>query len=206
MSVVEPLLRRYPIISDQIEADELRVILMECEAALNRASGDIVEFGCYVGTASLFLARMLRELAPERRLYVYDSFDGLPEKTDKDSSPAGMQFMAGELCASKSELVRNFKRAGLPLPIIHKGWFGDVTPDKMPSSIAFAFLDGDYYASVMDSLELVWPCLENGAVVVVDDYTNMALPGARRAVDEWCLTHPARLNSIASLAVLSPEK
>ena len=73
----------------------------------------------------------------------------------------------------------------------------------MPEQIAFAFLDGDYYASIRDSLALVWPRLTPGAVIIVDDYANEKLPGAARAVDEWLATHPAQLRVQASLAILS---
>lgn len=198
------LLARYPIISDQVEPRELAVILTECEAALGRTAGDVVEFGCYTGTTSLFLARLLREIAPERQLHVYDSFAGLPEKTSHDASPAGEQFRSGELRASKSEFIKHFRQAGLPLPVIHKAWFDELRADDVPKEIAFAFLDGDYYESVMASLALVWPRLSPGACVVVDDYANEALPGARRAVDGWLQNHKARLQQTASLAVIRP--
>ena len=34
----------------------------------------------------------------DKRLYVYDSFEGLPEKTKEDTSPLGESFKPGELC------------------------------------------------------------------------------------------------------------
>ena len=203
--VVERMMMRYPIISDQVDRAELRTILDECVRALTNAEGDVVELGCYIGTTSLFLARVLSELGPKRRLHVYDSFAGLPEKTPQDASPAGEQFKAGELFAQKSEFIRHFKQAGLQLPVIHKGWFSELTEADMPAQISFAFLDGDYYSSVKDSLAVVWPMLSKGGIVVVDDYTNEALPGARRAVDEWLVRHPADLQSVASLAVIRPR-
>lgn len=204
-ALIEKMLARYSIISDQVEKEELRVVLSECVRALEAAEGDVVELGCYVGTTSLFLARLICELTPKRQLHVYDSFAGLPEKTDQDLSPAGEQFKAGELLAQKSVFTRNFKQAGLSLPVIHKGWFSGLTEADMPAQICFAFLDGDYYSSVKDSLQLVWPKLSRGAVVVVDDYANEALPGARRAVDEWLEQHPATLQSVASVAVIRPK-
>lgn len=200
---VQQLLATYPIISDQVDKKELEVVLRDCEAALKEIDGDIVEFGCYEGTASLFLARLLREIAPQRRLHVYDSFAGLPEKTARDGSPAGGQFQPGELKASKGALVRHFKQAGLPLPIIHKGWFSDFSEQDVPESIAFAFLDGDYYQSITDSLRLVWPRLAPGARIVVDDYQSEALPGAKRAVDDWLAGRRADVRVEASLAIIT---
>ena len=68
----------------------------------------------------------------------------------------------------------------------------------------FAFLDGDYYQSIMDSLRLVTPKLTPDAVLVVDDYVNEALPGAARAADAWLQAHPGcRCRVEASLAVMT---
>lgn len=101
--------------------------------------------------------------------------------------------------------MTNFKKAGVPLPHIHKGWFRDLHSSDVPALISFVFLDGDYYESILTPLRLVEDKLADGAVIVVDDYTNEALPGAARAVDEWLRTHPARLRVEQSLAVIYPQ-
>jgi len=188
------------LLSDQVSEREIQVILREL-AATAAIGGDVVEFGCYVGTTSVHLAKALQ--SSRKRLYLYDSFAGLPEKRTEDMSPAGEQFKAGELLASKKELIRNLKQAGVPMPHIKKAWFSDLTNDDVPHEISFAFLDGDYYDSVRDPLRLIWPYLSAGAVVVVDDYANDALPGAAKAVDEWRRTHELRAFQVeASLAIM----
>jgi O-methyltransferase len=199
------LLKIYPIISDQVTREELGLILGLFENVLKKnIKGDVIEMGCYVGTTTLFLRRLLMSHKSDKILHVYDSFEGLPAKTTKDKSPAGEQFKAGELRAQRSAFVKHFKQAGLPLPVMHKAWFSDLTPRDMPERIAFAFLDGDFYGSIQDSLKLVWPRLVEGAIVIVDDYQSEALPGAKRAVDEWLKTYPARLRVVSSLAILRP--
>jgi len=204
-SASSKLLRRYPVISEQIEKRELSVILRECEVMLSAAPANtsIVEFGCYEGTASLFLQRLLLALQKDSSFHVYDSFAGLPPKSEQDQSPVGEQFVEGELYASKQAFVRNFQHAGLPLPAIHKGWFNELTPRDIPANICFAFLDGDYYHSITDSLRLIWPNLASHATIVVDDYQNEALPGARRAIEDWLSTRRAVLRVEASLAILT---
>ena len=190
------------LLSDQIDEHELTIILRELEKVLvSNTPGNVVEFGCYVGTTSIPLGKRLA--STDKKLYVYDSFEGLPEKTREDESPAGMQFVAGELFASKKQLIKNFSRANVPLPIITKGWFSDLTPNQIPDQIAFAYLDGDYYHSILDPLRLIWGRLAPGAIILVDDYANEALPGAARAVDEWLRTHSARLRVEHSLAIMT---
>lgn len=176
-------------------------MLRELEHVLTAGiPGDAVEFGCYVGTTSVYLAERLRDT--DRGLWLYDSFEGLPPKTSEDYSPAGEQFVTGELLATKKQLINNLKQARVPMPRITKGWFSDLTGADIPERVAFAFLDGDYYHSVKDPLKLIWPRLSPGAVIVVDDYANEALPGAAKAVDEWLAGHSAVLRVEHSLAII----
>ncbi len=120
-----------------------------------------------------------------KRLWIYDSFEGLPEKSRFDESVLGENFKGGELFVTKREVKERFLRAGLPVPVIKKGWFSELEASDLPEKIAFAFLDGDFYESIRDSLKLVGPKMSDEGVLVVHDYTNPALPGVRRAVDEW---------------------
>lgn len=199
------LIKRYPIISDQVDRSELTVVLRELQKVLDsHVDGDIVELGCYEGTTSLFLQRMLRGQSKE--LHIYDSFEGLPPKDQRDSSPAGEHFKAGELSVAKSQLIKNFKQAGLPLPVIHKGWFEQLSDDSLPGKVAFAFLDGDFYTSTIYSLKLIWPHLTDGAIVVIDDYQTEALPGVAEAVKEWSQSHDFGLRIESSLAIIYPDK
>ena len=201
--ITDRLLAKYPIISNQVDAKELGVLLRELEKVLQSVVvGNIVEFGCYVGTTSLFIRRLLDAYKFTGEFHVYDSFAGLPEKTQLDASAAGEQFKAGELLAPRKTFIQNFKKAGLKLPTIHKGWFADFTPEDVPESIIFAFFDGDFYESIADSFRLCDGKFQKKATIIVDDYANEALPGAARAVDEWLRCHPAQVTVESSLAII----
>jgi len=199
MTVIDELLRKYPIISDQVDADDVRTVLVELEKTLGqKVPGDIVEFGCYIGTTSLFIRRLLDLRQENRTFHVYDSFEGLPEKSREDESPAGTNFQAGKLAVSKKQLTREFQKAGLKLPIIHKGWFDQLSSGDVPEQIAFAFLDGDFYESIKSSLKLVLPRMQPGSTIVIDDYAREALPGVARAVQELHLS----TNDVHGLGVI----
>lgn len=189
------------LLSDQVDEREVSVVLRELERVLaSGVPGDVTEFGCYVGTTSVHIAKRLKDTG--WTLWLYDSFEGLPPKTAEDRSPAGEQFVTGELLATKKQLIKNLTQAHVPMPKITKGWFSELTEQQVPEQIAFAFLDGDYYHSIKDPLKLIWPRLSPGAIVVVDDYANEALPGAAKAVDEWLIGHPATLKVEHSLAII----
>ena len=202
--ITDQLLAKHPIISDQVDFKELRVLLRELEKVLRSGmAGNVVEFGCYVGTTSLFIRRLLDAYDLAGEFHVYDSFAGLPEKTPQDNSAAGEQFQAGELLAPRKTFVQNFKKAGLQLPVIHKGWFADFTAADVPENIMFAFFDGDFYGSIADSFRVCSGKFQEKATIVVDDYANEALPGAARAVDEWLSGNQQySLATEASLAII----
>ncbi len=210
----------------QVSDKETAVILDELRSVLgNDAAGDVVEFGCYRGDTSLLIEKVLeREFDNNRRLWIYDSFEGLPARTHEDASVAGDGFSEGELFVTKREVVERFKRSGLLVPKVRKGFFEDLEPGKigengevvkssndLPDKIIFAFLDGDLYQSIKTSLELVVPRLardEYGAqcgTIIVHDYNNPQLPGVARAVDEWLATQKTapRLQRRESLAIIS---
>ena len=203
--ITDQLLAKYPIISEQVDVKELSVLLRELEKVLQSGmTGNIVEFGCYVGTTSLFIRRLLDAYKFTSEFHVYDSFAGLPEKTQLDASAAGEQFKAGELLAPRKTFIQNFKKAGLKIPTIHKGWFADFTPDDVPESIIFAFFDGDFYESIADSFRVCGGKFQETVTIIVDDYANEALPGAARAVDEWLTNHQQfTIRTEASLAIIS---
>lgn len=180
--------RGWPIISDQVSREDLGVVWRELDKVLQaNVPGDIVEFGCYVGTTSLFIRRLLDERRPSgsRTFHAYDSFEGLPPKSAEDSSPAGAQFQAGKLAVSKKTFMQVFRAANLQPPVVHKKWFDQLTGKDVPERIAFAFLDGDFYRSIMASLQLVWPRMSAGGIILIDDYKREALPGAERAIRDF---------------------
>lgn len=152
------------------------------------------------------LQRALRFTAGEnsdKKLWIYDSFAGLPAKTPEDNSVAGDQFKQGELLVTKREVIEKFKKSGLKIPKIKKAFFCDLNPaTDLPDKIAFAFLDGDLYQSIKDSLALVAPKLSKDAVVIVHDYNNPELPGVTKVVDEFRRTRPIKITVRESLAIL----
>ncbi len=168
----------------QIPKGELTVVLNELEKALE-LSGDVVEFGCYAGDTSVELAKVMQG-SLDKWLWLYDSFEGLPNKTAEDNSSLGWRFTAGALKISPVSVESKFKKFKLPDPVIKKAWFNELDPESdLPNSICYALLDGDFYESIKTSLRLVALKLVEGGIMVVHDYRNPALPGSAKAVMEF---------------------
>ena len=186
----------------QIPHSETDLILQEL-AKVSQLDGDVVEFGCYAGDTSVLLAQAL-QASPQKWLWLYDSFAGLPEKTANDHSANGWRFKAGALKADASTVQHKFRKYRLPEPVIKQAWFQDLHPDEdLPSKICFALLDGDFYESIKISLKKKKKKLVPGGIMVVHDYRNPALPGPAKAVNEFLAQNPNyKLRLSASLAII----
>lgn len=144
--------------------------------------GDIVEFGCYVGESSKYLRKTLNETQSSKDLYVYDSFEGLPPLSQWEE---GTGWRPGTLNTTEEVLIKNFENNNLKPPIITKGWFKDIADYRIPNKISFAFLDGDFYDSIYDSLEKVYNKVSDGGYILFHDYDRIDLPGVRAAVEDF---------------------
>lgn len=132
---------------------------------------EVVELGCCYGNTAAIIQKILDDFKSNKRLHVYDSFEGLPAITEGDGD-IDEEFSEGDLKASDNDLIKTFKKFNLKIPQIHKGWFKDTLPQELPEKICFAHLDGDLYSSIKESLEGIYHRLTKGAIVVIDDYCD----------------------------------
>lgn len=143
------------------------------------APGAVVEFGSHEGRTAAFMTALT-----DKPVFVYDSFEGLPEPSVHDK-PSDV-FHAGAMALDVAKLTERFKRSGLRQPTVVAKFFRDLEPGDLPNQIAFAHLDGDFYESIADSLNLVWPRLADGGYMIVDDWGWEQLPGVYNAVRDFC--------------------
>jgi O-methyltransferase len=200
--IIENLLTKNKIISNMVTKAHIENILLNLETILtNKIEGDIVELGCNVGTTSLFIRKLLDYYKSDKKYHVYDSFEGLPEKTIIDESEHDKQYKTGSCKTSIEIFKENFNKEDLQIPIIHVGWFKEIPDEKYPEKIAFAFFDGDFYTSILDSFEKVYHKLEKGAVVLIHDYDWDALPGVKKACDEFLQDKPETIININNISL-----
>jgi len=159
------------------------IVLTQLAATIDDGvEGDVVEMGCWQGTTSVLIRSFLDAAGSDKVFHVYDSFAGLPAGGPNDQGVRVLESPFFE--ASVDVLVQRFRSAGLRPPVIHVGWFGEIPQSEMPERISFAFLDGDMYESMRDSLSRVLPVLAPGGRVVVDDWGWRVTPGVEQACRE----------------------
>ena len=149
--------------------------------------GDLIEAGVWRGGASIFMRAILATYGiTDRRVFVADSFRGLPEpdesKYPQDKGDRHYKFRF--VSCSKEEVEANFEKYGLldEQVVFLQGWFKDTLPNVPISELAIISVDADMYGSTMDALSHLYPKLSKGGFCIVDDY---ALPNCKHAVDDF---------------------
>ena len=156
-------------------------------AITDGVEGDFIETGVWRGGACILARAILAAHGIEdRRIFVADSFEGLP-RPDAEKFPADkgdachtMKFLA----ISQEQVAANFSRYGLldDQVVFLKGWFKDTLPTAPLTKLAVIRLDGDMYSSTIDALENLYPKLSSGGFCIIDDY---ALEGCKKAVTDY---------------------
>ncbi|MFH0862811.1 MAG: TylF/MycF/NovP-related O-methyltransferase [Candidatus Altiarchaeota archaeon] len=159
--------------------------------------GDFVECGLWRGGSSMLMAYSLMGCADAgRKLYLYDTFAGMPEPTVKDVALDGSDAMGtwrrkggngGSRWGyvSQEEVEANLKSTGYPASglVFVKGMVEDTMPATLPSRVALLRLDTDFFDSTRHELIHMYPLLSQRGVLIVDDYGYWR--GARAAVDGY---------------------
>jgi hypothetical protein len=169
------------------------------DVLVDNVPGDLIETGVWRGGAVIFMRGILKAFSvTDRRVWVADSFEGLPEP-DAGRFPIEAKVHHGPMMvkafdkfsASLEEVSANFRAYGLLDSKVQflKGWFKDTLPRAPIERIAVMRLDGDYYESTMDGLVNLYDKLSVGGYVIIDDYGEDSWTYCRRAVDEFRSRH-----------------
>ncbi len=156
--------------------------------------GDFAECGVWKGGSCMLIAFLLKEKGiTDRRIWLYDTFEGMTRPGEQDGMEEKLiweERRVGEdrsnWCrADEEEVRRNLESTGFPASQLRfiKGKVEETLPANRPDSIALLRLDTDWYVSTSHELKHLYPLLEKGGVLLIDDYG--AWTGARKATDEF---------------------
>lgn len=202
------LIKRHPFMEGMISKEQMPILLNNLAKTIeNDIAGDVVELGCNYGTASIMFGHLLNECNSNKKLYLYDSFAGLPEKKQQDINETGVgnEFVAGWMSVPKEIIESNFRKEGLTMPIITKGWFKDIPDELYPNPISFAFFDGDFYDSIIDSFNKVYHKMSKGGIICVHDYQWPSLPGVEKACKDFIKDDSKIVYAEPYIAIITKE-
>jgi len=165
----------------------------------NDIKGDFVECGVAQGVQIAIMESVNNQQKKPRTVWAFDSFEGIPLATDKDDQQPGVGHFSGGLkpvkkgehLVSSGITVHSLDNVKMMLSswvgVIDnfkfvKGWFEETVKDSEVKKIALLRLDGDLYESTIVCLKHLYPKLQKGGYLIIDDW---GLKGCRVACDEY---------------------
>lgn len=165
--------------------------------------GAFAECGVWKGGSVLAMILRLQQLGiNDRDIYLFDTFEGMTEPTENDTSrfeTSALSTWTSTLAAgekpwkvlfdadrfNEEDVRRALLSTGYPAERLHfvRGKVEDTVPQHAPETLALLRLDTDWYESTRHELHHLWPRLQTGGVMIIDDYGHW--DGCRKAVDEY---------------------
>lgn len=174
------------------------------ETVLDQAiPGDLVECGVWRGGSAMMMAAVLAARGDqERKVWLADSFEGLPRQDGNYDTTAQADLLnANGLAVTEATVRDSFTELGLMGDSIRflPGWFCDTLPSAPIERIALLRLDGDLYSSTMDALTALYHKVVPGGFIIIDDYALQPCADAVNAFREMRGIHEPmeRIDQIA---------
>jgi len=170
--------------------------------ARSRVEGDYLEFGVWQGDtfASAVATSRHDPRLDGMRFHAFDSFEGLPAPEGKDAEGFA-HFREGQYAVPRDTFERTLKKAHVDTSrvTVTEGWFDttltvDTREELALERAAVVWVDCDLYESTVPVLPFIRPLLQDGTVLIFDDwYCFRADPakGEQRAVAEWLEREPS---------------
>lgn len=166
--------------------------------------GDIAECGVWKGGSMMAVARTLARLGVTRKLFLFDTFEGMSAPTEADVSIEGLSAANALATEDKTtswnwayspldEVRKNLSETGYDPQQVHfvQGKVEDTIPAQAPPRLSILRLDTDWYESTYHELVHLYPRLSVGGVLIIDDYGHWQ--GARKAVDQYIAENNLKL-------------
>lgn len=143
-----------------------------CVQATKEVEGDIAE----VGVSSAGSAKLIAELKGEKKLHLFDTYEGLPEPKDIDRGFMKKQY------ACSLESVRRYLDPYDGITF-YKGIFPSTSEPIQDRTFSFVHLDVDLYDSTLNALKFFYPRMMSQGILISHDYSTF--PGVHKAFDEF---------------------
>ncbi len=163
--------------------DQVRLAALELasyEIHTRNLPGNVAELGVYKGK----FARYLNQFFPNRKLYLFDTFEGFDPRDVRQERAAHLS--AGTQDFSNTSVEKVVQQMPIPsncIPV--KGFFPE-SAKAIEDDFVFVSLDADLYEPIYHGLQYFYPRLVKGGYIFVHDFNNTHYKGARKAVVQFC--------------------
>lgn len=147
--------------------------------------GDIAEVGVWRGSVGIVFG----EIFENKNIYLFDTFDGIPYSNAHDNMHRQGDFGKND---RNPNYFTSFDEVKETLSIykniqLYQGIFpSDTSRYIIDKKFSLVHLDVDVYQSYYDSLNFFYPRMNNGGLILFDDYNIPSCEGATIAVNQFC--------------------
>jgi predicted O-methyltransferase YrrM len=156
------------VVGHTILDEEKAHVLFHAARRAATLDGNVAELGVFHGGMCWALSKLL----PNKTIYGFDTFEGLPDPERSD------------LFAVNIEDVREYLKEQKNV-ILHKGLIQDTAHRVRDEQFSLVHLDGDLYESQHFGMSFFYPRMVAGGLMVIDDYGHEGWPGCQKAIDEF---------------------
>ncbi|MCX6284987.1 MAG: class I SAM-dependent methyltransferase [Bacteroidetes bacterium] len=149
-----------------------------------QVAGAFAELGVYQGES----ARALHHMDPERKFYLFDTFEGFKDQDLAIEKGEAASYTTSNFADTHIDKVLS-TIAGNRNISVQPGYFPGSALKLVQERFALVNIDADLYNPTRAGLEFFYPRLSPGGVILVHDY-NYQWEGVLRAVDDFCKTIP----------------
>jgi len=154
-------------------------------------TGDFAECGVWRGHSAHIIGTRIRSSGLNRKLHLFDSFEGLSERGEFDLARTEMSDRSKKREQEYFAVGLDVVQANLnefEFIEFHRGWIPECFEEVRDQKFAFVHLDVDLFEPLAECLEFFAPRLASGGIIVVDDYGHSDFTGAKMAVDNFLAT------------------
>ena len=152
--------------ADEAKIWKVHTYCWACQSALG-IEGDFVECGVFRGLYSGTMARYLDFAKLDRRLYLYDTYEGIPEINSTENERR-FNTVYDEEQDLHARVVKRFSE--YPNVDVVKGIVPDSLAEKSPDKIAFLHIDLNVAKAEVAALDVLFDRVSDGGIVLLDDY------------------------------------
>jgi len=171
--------------------DDEKYTLYSSMKAVSQLDGSIAEVGTYKGGS----AKILCELKDQKKIHLFDTFEGLPQPSNKELVKAG--WLSDTSLKSVKNYLLEYNNV-----FFYKGCFPQTARNLTSEKFCLVHLDTDLYQSTLDSLEFFWPKMVKGGRIISHDYNAIEVDGVKQAFKEFFKVCPEILIEIADTQIL----
>lgn len=178
-SKVLNLIRKIKNENEMLLADNEAYQIFMAVKGTQKIEGEIAEVGSYRGGS----AKLICEAKGNKKLHLFDTFEGLPDLCDHDDLK---QFQKGNFSSSFEDVKKYLKK--YQNVHFYKGLFPSTAKPIKNKKFSFVHLDVDLYEATLESIKFFYPRMNKGGVIISHDYTWAT--GVRKAFDDFFKNKP----------------